>query len=132
MRLVKRGLLRKSLGRGTVSLGLRFLVGIRKGLGLLDGFLHGGLKLDGSQLLDNRLLSDRGLRRNDTLIREPLPESRVQRRVRCNIGAQIRASGSDIRKILGRKRRITHVGSGELRRIDSAHLYSSRTRRCSS
>ena len=114
------------------SLGLRFLVGIGERRGLLDGFLRGGLRLDGSRLLSSRLLSDRGLRGNDALICQPLPEGRVQRRVRCDVGTQVRASGSDIREVLGRKRRIAQVGSGELRRIDSAHLYSSRTRRCSS
>ena len=96
-------------------------------LGLLAGFFRGGLRLG-----DKRFRGSRGLRGNDALICQPLPEGGVQRRVRCDVGTQVRASGSDIREVLGRKRRITHVGSGELRRIDSAHLYSSRTRRCSS
>ena len=112
---------------GCVSFGVRFLVSTGERLGLLAGFLCGSLGLG-----DGRLLGSRGLRGNDTLIRQPLPEGRVQRRVRCDVGTQVRASGSDIREILGRKRRIAQVGSGELRRIDSAHLYSSRTRRCSS
>ena len=127
MRLFDRGLLDGGLGRGGLGLGLRFLVATGERLGLLDGFLHGSLGLG-----DRRFLGSRRLRRNDTLVRQPLPEGRVQRRVRCDVGTQVRASGSDIREILGRKRRIAQVGSGELRRIDSAHLYSSRTRRCSS
>ena len=125
VRLFDRGLLNG--GRGSVGLGLRFLVDTGERLGLLAGFLRGGLGLG-----DGRFLGSRGLRGNDTLVRQPLPEGRVQRRVRCDVGTQVRASGSDIREILGRKRRIAQVGSGELRRIDSAHLYSSRTRRCSS
>ena len=122
VRLFDRGLLDGGLG-----LGLRFLVDTGERLGLLAGFLRGGLGLG-----DRRFLGSRGLRGNNTLVRQPLPKGRVQRRVRCDVGTQVRASGSDIREILGRKRRIAQVGSGELRRIDSAHLYSSRTRRCSS
>lgn len=125
--LLDHGLLNGGLGRGGVSLGLRFLVETGERLDLLAGFLRGSLGLG-----DRRFLGSRGLRGNDTLVRQPLPEGRVQRRVRCDVGTQVRASGSDIREILGRKRRIAQVGSGELRRIDSAHLYSSRTRRCSS
>ena len=125
--LLDHGLLDGGVGRGGVSLGLRFLVDTGERLGLLAGVLRGSLGLG-----DGRFLGSRGLRGNDTLIRQPLPEGRVQRRVRCDVGTQVRASGSDIREILGRKRRIAQVGSGELRRIDSAHLYSSRTRRCSS
>ena len=127
VRLFDRGLLDGGLGRGGLGLGLRFLVDTGERLGLLAGFLRGSLGLG-----DRRLLGSRGLRGNNTLVRKPLPEGRVQRRVRCDVGTQVRASGSDIREILGRKRRIAQVGSGELRRIDSAHLYSSRTRRCSS
>ena len=127
VRLFDRGLLNGGLGRGGVGLGLRFLVDTGERLDLLAGFLRGSLGLR-----DGRFLGSRGLRGNDTLVRQPLPEGRVQRRVRCDVGTQVRASGSDIREILGRKRRIAQVGSGELRRIDSAHLYSSRTRRCSS
>ena len=127
VRLFDRGLLDGGLSRCGVGLGLRFLVATGKRLGLLAGFLRGGLGLG-----DHRFLDSRGLRGNDTLVRQPLPEGGVQRRVRCDVGTQVRASGSDIREILGRKRRIAQVGSGELRRIDSAHLYSSRTRRCSS
>ena len=126
-RLLERRLLVDGLGRGGVSLGLRILVRTAEGLTLIGALLRGSLGL-GSK----RFLGGRGLRGDDTLIREPLPEGRVQRGVRCDIGSQVRASGSDIREILGRKRRIAQVGSGELRRIDSAHLYSSRTRRCSS
>ena len=127
VRLFDHGLLDGGLGRGGVSLGLRFLVNTGERLGLLAGFLRGSLGLG-----DRRFLGSRGLRGNDALVRQPLPEGRVQRRVRCDVGTQVRASGSDIREILGRKRRIAQVGSGKLRRIDSAHLYSSRTRRCSS
>ena len=127
VRLFDRGLLNGGLSRGGVSLGLRFLVDTGERLDLLAGFLRGSLGLGGHRFLDSR-----GLRGNDTLVRQPLPKGRVQRRVRCDVGTQVRASGSDIREILGRKRRIAQVGSGELRRIDSAHLYSSRTRRCSS
>ncbi len=127
VRLFDRRLLDGGLSRCGVGLGLRFLVATGKRLGLLAGFLRGGLGLG-----DHRFLDSRGLRGNDTLVRQPLPEGGVQRRVRCDVGTQVRASGSDIREILGRKRRIAQVGSGELRRIDSAHLYSSRTRRCSS
>ena len=126
-RLFDRGLLDRGLGRRGVSLGLRFLVGTGERLGLLAGLLRGSL-----ELRDSRFHGSRGLRGNDALIRQPLPEGRVQRRVRCDVRTQVRASGSNIREILGRKRRIAQVGSGELRRIDSAHLYSSRTRRCSS
>ena len=125
--LLERRLLVDSLGRGGVGLGLRVLVRAAEGLTLIGALLRGSLGLG-----SNRFLGGRGLRGDDTLIREPLPEGRVQRGVRCDIGSQVRASGSDIREILGRKRRIAQVGSGELRRIDSAHLYSSRTRRCSS
>ena len=127
VRLFDRGLLNGGLSRGGVSLGLRFLVDTGERLDLLAGFLRGSLGLGGHRFLDSR-----GLRGNDTLVRQPLPKGRVQRRVRCDVGTQVRASGSNIREILGRKRRIAQVGSGELRRIDSAHLYSSRTRRCSS
>ena len=127
VRLFDRGLFDGGLGRGGISLGLCFLVDTSERLSLLAGFLSGDLGLG-----DSRFIGNRGLRGNDTLIRQPLPEGRVQRRVRCNVGTQVRASGSDVREILGRKRRIAQVGSGELRRIDSAHLYSSRTRRCSS
>ena len=127
VRLFDRGLLDGGLDRRGVGLGLCFLVGGGERLSLLAGLLHGSLGLG-----DSRFIGNRGLRGNDTLIRQPLPEGRVQRRVRCNVGTQVRASGSDVREILGRKRRIAQVGSGELRRIDSAHLYSSRTRRCSS
>ena len=127
MRLFDRGLLDRDLGRSSISRGLCFLVGGGERLCLLAGFLRGGLGLG-----DSRFLGSRGLRGNDTLIRQPLPEGRVQRRVRCDVGTQVRASGGDVREILGRKRRIAQVGSGKLRRIDSAHLYSSRTRRCSS
>ena len=127
VRFFDRRLLDRGLSRCGVGLGLRFLVATGKRLGLLAGFLSGGLGLG-----DHRFLDSRGLRGNDTLVRQPLPEGGVQRRVRCDVGTQVRASGSDIREILGRKRRIAQVGSGELRRIDSAHLYSSRTRRCSS
>ena len=127
MRFFDRGLLDRGLGRRGVSHGLRVLVGTGERLGLLAGLLRGGLELG-----DSRFLGSRGLRGNDTLIRQPLPKGRVQRRVRCDVGTQVRASGSDIREILGRKRRIAQVGSGNLRRIDSAHLHSSRTRRCSS
>ena len=127
VRLFDRGLFDGSLGRGGISLGLCFLVDTSERLSLLAGFLSGDLGLG-----DSRFIGNRGLCGNDTLIRQPLPEGRVQRRVRCNVGTQVRASGSDVREILGRKRRIAQVGSGELRRIDSAHLYSSRTRRCSS
>ena len=117
MRLFDRGLFDGSLGRGGISLGLCFLVDTSERLSLLAGFLGGDLGLG-----DGRFIGNRGLRGNDTLIRQPLPEGRVQRRVRCNVGTQVRASGSDVREILGRKRRIAQVGSGELRRIDSAHL----------
>jgi hypothetical protein len=127
VRLFDHGLLDGGLGRGGVSLGLRFFVNTGERLGLLAGVLRGSL-----WLRERRFLGSRGLRGNDALVRQPLPEGRVQRRVRCNVGTQVRASGSDVREILGRKRRIAQVGSGELRRIDSAHLYSSRTRRCSS
>ena len=127
VRLFDRGLIDGNLGRGSLGLGLRFLVATGERLGLLAVFLRGSLGLG-----DRRFLGSRGLRGNNTLVRQPLPKGRVQRRVRCDVGTQVRASGSDIREILGRKRRIAQVGSGELRRIDSAHLYSSRTRRCSS
>ena len=127
VRLFDCGLLDGGLSGGGVSLGLHFLVDTGERLDLLAGFLRGSLGLGGHRFLDSR-----GLRGNDTLVRQPLPKGRVQRRVRCDVGTQVRASGSNIREILGRKRRIAQVGSGELRRIDSAHLYSSRTRRCSS
>ena len=78
VRLFDRGLLDGGLSLGSVGLGLRFLVATGNRLGLLDGFLHGSLGLG-----DRRFLDRRGLRGNDTLVRQPLPKGRVQRRVRA-------------------------------------------------
>ena len=64
VRLFDHGLLDGGLGRGGVSLGLRFFVDTGERLGLLAGFLRGGLGLG-----DRRFLSSRGLRGNDTLVR---------------------------------------------------------------
>ena len=64
VRLFGHGLLDGGLGRGGVSLGLRFFVDTGERLGLLAGFLRGGLGLG-----DRRFLSSRGLRGNDTLVR---------------------------------------------------------------
>ena len=86
----------------------------RLGLGALDERRRGG---------------HRRLRGHHALVGQPLAEGGVERRVGCDVGVQIRARGRNIRKILGRQRRIAHVGSAELRRVDSAHLHSSRTQR---
>ena len=73
MGLFDSGLLDGGLGRHGVSLVLRFLVGTGERFGLFAGFLRGGLGRG-----DSRFLGSRGLRGNDTLIRQPLPEGRVQ------------------------------------------------------
>ena len=88
--------------------------------------------VDGSSVNHRSGLRHGRLSRNDTPVCQPLSERRIQRRVRRHVGVQIRTCGRDIGKVLWRQRRIAHVGSGELRQIKSAHLYSSRTRRRSS
>ena len=85
--------------------------------------------VDGSSVNHRSGLRHGRLSRNDTPVCQPLSERRIQRRVRRHVGVQIRTCGRDIGKVLWRQRRIAHVGSGELRQIKSAHLYSSRTRR---
>ena len=85
--------------------------------------------VDGSSVNHRSGLRHGRLSRNDTPVCQPLSERRIQRRMRRHVGVQIRTCGRDIGKVLWRQRRIAHVGSGELRQIKSAHLYSSRTRR---
>ena len=80
VRLFDCGLLDGGLSRGGVSLGLRFLVDTGERLDLLAGFLRGGLGLG-----DRRLLGSRGLRGNNTLVRQPLPEGRVRRSGRAAV-----------------------------------------------
>ena len=99
------------------ALGGRVLISLSRGLG--GGCLSRGLR--GGRLSGN-----------DTLAGEPLLEGRVQRRVSRNVRAQVFTRGRDVREVLSAQRRVTHVSSSELRRIDGAHLYSSRTRKCSS
>ena len=99
------------------ALGGRVLMSLSRGLG--GGCLSCGLR--GGRLSGN-----------DTLAGKPLLEGRVQRRVSRNVGAQVFTRGRDGREVLSAQRRVTHVSSSELRRIDGAHLYSSRTRKCSS
>ena len=99
------------------ALGGRVLTSLGRGLG--GGYLSRGLR-------SGRLSG------NDTLAGEPLLEGRVQRRVSRNVRAQVFTRGRDVREVLSAQRWVTHVSSSELRRIDGAHLYSSRTRKCSS
>ena len=98
---------------------------LRLGRGLLGcGFLGDNL--------DRVCLRGGGLSGNDALVGEPLLQGRVQRRMGRNVGSQILARGSNVCEVLRAQRGIAHVSSSELRRIDGAHLYSSRTRKCSS
>ena len=122
-------------GRGSHLLLLNGLVDSHAllGHGLINGRdLCGHGLIDGLGLVGHRLLGGRRLRGDDALVGQPLPKRRVQRRVGRNVGAQVGTRGRDIGEVLSGQRRVTHVSSAELRRVDSAHLYSSRTRKCCS
>ena len=116
-------------GRGRAGRGSRLL--LLNGLVDSHALLGHGL-INGLGLVGHRLLGGRRLRGDDALVGQPLPKRRVQRRVGRNVGAQVGTRGRDIGEVLSGQCRITHVSSAELRRVDSAHLYSSRTRKCSS
>ena len=123
------------VGRGSRLLLLNGLVDSRAllGYGLINSRdLCGHSLINGLGLVGHSLLGGRRLRGDDTLVGQPLPKRRVQRRVGRNVGAQVGTRGRDIGEVLSGQCRITHVSSAELRRVDSAHLYSSRTRKCSS
>ena len=123
------------VGRGSRLLLLNGLVDSRAllGYGLINSRdLCGHGLINGLGLVRHSLLGGRRLRGDDPLVGQPLPKRRVQRRVGRNVGAQVGTRGRDIGEVLSGQCRITHVSSAELRRVDSAHLYSSRTRKCSS
>ena len=123
------------VGRGSRLLLLNGLVDSRAllGYGLINSRdLCGHGLINGLGLVGHRLLGGRRLRGDDALVGQPLPKRRVQRRVGRNVGAQVGTRGRDIGEVLSGQCRVTHVSSAELRRVDSAHLYSSRTRKCSS
>ena len=117
-----------------VNRAFEFLIrrGDRVVRGLLDRCRSLG-RFPGCGLLrGNRGFSGGRLGGDDPVLGQPLPQRRVQRRVGCDVGAQVRTRGCDVREVLRSQRRIAHVSSGKLRRIDGAHLYSSRTRKCTS
>ena len=123
------------VGRGSRLLLLNGLVDSRAllGYGLINSRdLCGHGLINGLGLVGHRLLGGRRLRGDDALVGQPLPKRRVQRRVGRNVGAQVGTRGRDIGEVLSGQCRVTHVSSAELRWVDSAHLYSSRTRKCSS
>ena len=123
------------VGRGSRLLLLNGLVDSHAllGYGLINSRdLCGHGLINGLGLVGHRLLGGRRLRGDDALVGQPLPKRRVQRRVGSNVGAQVGTRGRDIGEVLSGQCRVTHVSSAELRRVDSAHLYSSHTRKCSS